>query len=128
MPQIALSLKYCSTVPTGAPTSLVAVQATTNSLTLSWDPPPFDQQNGLIRYYIINITDVTNGSSFEMTTNTTRTTIFNLRPFFTYNCSVAAFTVDKGPISTHVVVTLPQAGQFTIEWSILRSKLLCKTF
>lgn len=97
-------------VPTGAPTSLTAVQFTTNSLTLSWDPPRSDQQNGIIRYYIVYIADVTNGTAWQLNVNTTRTTIRNLTPFFTYNCSVAPFTVGRGPTSASVVVTLPQAG------------------
>lgn len=46
-----------------------------------------------------------------MNVNTTRATIRNLQPFFTYNSSVAAFTVGGGPISSSILVTLPQAGQ-----------------
>ena len=100
------------TVPTGAPSNLTAPRTITNSLSLSWNPPRFDLQNGVIRYYIIYITDVTNNTSWEETSNTTRITIYDLQPFFVYNCSVAAFTVGVGPISDPLVIRLPQAGQY----------------
>lgn len=80
---------------------------------LSWDPPRFDLQNGVIRHYRVFITDTTNDTSWELTTNTTSLQIGNLQPFFTYNCSVAAFTIGLGPVSDSVVITLPQAPPST---------------
>ena len=99
-------------VPTGAPLNLTAPRSTTNSLSLSWNPPRFDQQNGVIRYYTLYITDVTSGnSSWQLTSNSTRITVPNLQPFFTYNITISAFTVGEGPVSDPLVVTLPQDGQ-----------------
>ena len=104
-------IPFCSSDPTGAPANLTAPRTTTTSLSLSWDPPRFDLQNGIIRYYTVFISDVTNGSSWELTSNTTRIQVSNLQPFFTYNCSVAAFTIGLGPTSDPVVIQLPQAGE-----------------
>ncbi len=64
-----------------------------------------------IRYYSVHLDDLTTNTSFDLTTNVTRITISNIQPFFTYNCTVAAFTVGLGPISNPVVVTLPQDGK-----------------
>ena len=68
-------------------------------------------QNGIIRYYIIYVSDLTNNTNWELTTNTTRILLDNLQPFYLYNCSVAAFTIDVGPVSNTVSVRLPQTGQ-----------------
>ena len=108
-----VNVLYISTVvPTGAPLQLTAPQVTTNSLTLSWDPPQFDRQNGLIRHYVIYITDFRSGASWEVNVNDTRALIPNLQPFVTYNCSVAAVTIGVGPISESFVIRLPQDGKY----------------
>ena len=104
------SLHTCA-APTGAPANLTAIQSTTQSLTLSWDLPRFDQQNGIIRYYIVTINDIANDTSWEVNVNATRTTIPGLQPFTTYNSTVAAFTVGRGPDSAPIMTTLPQGGQ-----------------
>ena len=99
---------------TGPPTNLAAPRTTTSSLSLTWNPPRFDLQNGIIRHYVVYIDDISNGNSWQLTSNVSRITINNLQPFFTYNCSVAAFTIGVGPISDSLVVTLPQARKLAI--------------
>ena len=101
---------YCFPAPTGSPTNLTVPRTTTNSLSLTWGPPIFEEQNGIIRYYNIHVDDLTTNTGWDLTTNATRITINNLQPFFTYNCTVAAFTVSLGPISNSAVITLPQDG------------------
>ena len=95
-------------VPTGTPLNLTFPRTTTTTLTLSWDPPRFDLQNGIIRYYVVYVSDLTSGTSWDFTTNMTRVVVDNLQPFYQYNCSVAAFTIDLGPVSDTVTVRLPQ--------------------
>lgn len=99
------------TDPTGAPVNLMAPYATTNSLSLSWMPPRFDLQNGIIRHYTVFIEDLTNNTSWQLRANTTRILVETLQPFFVYNCSVAAFTIGMGPVSSVLTIQLPQAGQ-----------------
>lgn len=80
---------------------------------MSWNAPHFDEQNGKIRSYVVYIDDVTNGTSWKITTNNTKISITNLQPFFQYNCSVSAFTTGEGPISNPYMVTLSQAGKLS---------------
>ena len=91
--------------------NLTVPRTTTTSLSLSWNPPRFDEQNGIIRYYVIYVSDLTNNTSWELTSNMTRVVIDNLQPFYLYNCSVAAFTVGLGHVSNSVMVRLPQTGK-----------------
>ncbi len=93
--------------------NLTAPRTTTTSLSLSWSPPRFDLQNGIIRYYIIYVSDLTNSTNWELTTNLTRIVIGNLNPFYLYNCSVAAFTIGLGPVSNVVTIRLPQTGKWS---------------
>ena len=68
-------------------------------------------QNGIIRYYVIYVSDLSGKTSWELTSNVTRILIDNLQPFRLYSCSVAAFTIGVGPVSNTVTVRLPQTGQ-----------------
>ena len=102
---------FCLTVPTGAPSNFVVDSTTPNSVSLSWNPPPVDQQNGLIRYYIIHCTPAGSAPMINTTSNTTEITIQNLLPFYQYSCTVAAFTIAIGPASIVLTFTLPEAGE-----------------
>ena len=84
---------------------------TPNSASLLWSPPPIDQQNGLIRYYIIHCTPAGSAPMINTTSNTTEITIQNLLPFYQYSCTVAAFTIATGPTSIVLTFTLPEAGE-----------------
>ena len=66
--------------------------------TLSWDPPNFEDRNGIIIGYVINITNVRTNEASEYTSNTTALTLSTLSPYTTYHCIVAARTsVGTGP-------------------------------
>ena len=99
------------TAPTAPPSNFVVGETTPTSAVLTWDPPPIDQQNGVIRYYIIDCNQAGNGSNVTETSNTTEITLQNLLPFFQYRCTVAAFTVAIGPLSGVLTFRLPEAGR-----------------
>ena len=104
-------VQLCFTAPTGAPSNFVVDGTTSNSVSLSWNPPPIDQQNGLICYYIIHCTPAGSGPMINMTSNITEITIQSLLPYSQYSCTVAAFTIDIGPASIMLTFTLPEAGE-----------------
>ena len=87
--------------PTGTPTSLSAVPSST-SITLSWQPPSSDLQNGIIIEYSIRF------QSSNYVTNTTEYVITGLEEFTMFQWSVAARTsIGIGPYSdTQNVSTL----------------------
>lgn len=99
-------------VPTGAPLSFAASHITANSLSLSWDPPRYDQQNGVIRYFVVTVNDLASATSRTLIINATSITISNLRPFFVYNISMAAFTVGLGPQSNQLMIQIPAARKW----------------
>lgn len=71
---------------------------------LSWSPPLDDEQNGVITNYVINITEDDTGYEFQLrTSNTTITVGYNLRPYYSYTCVIAAETsVGLGPFSSSI--------------------------
>ena len=72
---------------------------------LSWEPPPPEYQNGLIRHYKIVITETETGMEF---THIATALIFNIishiHPFYTYNCTLSAVTNAEGPLSDPITV------------------------
>ena len=48
-------------VPTSPPLNPTGVADTSRSLSLSWNPPPPGDQNGMLRHYVVNIIEVETG-------------------------------------------------------------------
>ena len=62
-------------------------------IALSWSAPLFEDCNGVIRHYIVNVTELETGYEFgEVTTHMART-YSSLHPYYTYEFSVYAVTV-----------------------------------
>ena len=101
--------------PTAEPLGISGSSLTSESISLSWDPPPFDQQNGRIRQYLINITELDTGSSFLQTSSGTEFTVYSLHPNYYYEFTVAAVTVGVGPPSPPIVVQTNEDGNNIIQ-------------
>ena len=89
--------------------SYYAVDLTT--LFLSWSAPPIDQQNGIIRHYIITLTELETGSTFSYTTIHTNLTIPSLHPYYQYQIEISAVTIGTGPSSVPVILQMPEDGK-----------------
>ena len=98
-------------VPTAPPQDITADVVTSTSMTLTWNPPPFENTNGFIRYYMIQITEVETLTSFTRTSNTTEITVEDLHPYYTYECTIAAHTIDVGPYSDVITIQLFEDGE-----------------
>ena len=98
------------TDPTGVPQNVIAGAASSTSITLRWEAPSADLQNGIIRSYNISVVELETGRVWLFTTNNVdRLLVVNqLHPFYTYNCTIAAYTVGPGPSSFVSVQTLPE--------------------
>ena len=79
-------------VPSGYPQNFEGTATSSRTSTLSWDPPNFEDRNGIIIGYVINITNVHTNEASEYTSNTTALTLSSLSPYTTYYCTVAART------------------------------------
>lgn len=84
---------------------------TAESFTLTWAPPPIEETNGVIRNYVIAVTEIDTGRVFTENSNTTQVTLAGLHPFYTYECRIAAETVGIGPYSTQIVLQLSEDGK-----------------
>ena len=85
---------------------------TSRSISLSWDPPHPDDQNGIIRQYIISINEIITNNTLTVTSTTTSVLIENLHPFYNYTISLAAETTEVGPFTPMISVDLPEDGKF----------------
>ena len=98
-------------VPTAPPRNFVLTNVTTNSVILSWDPPTYEQQNGVIRHYIIYLTELSGtDNNKELTSRSLSFILSELRPAFCYSVSVAAYTIGVGPTTANSEFCLLTAG------------------
>ena len=82
------------------------------SVTFTWDPPPLDQQNGIVIEYFINVTVANSGETFQESTTELSLSIYTLQSFTTYFCIIAASTsAGIGPYSTVFTLQTPQDGR-----------------
>ena len=118
---VAINNLYISTAPTGPPENAGGVTVSSSSIHLTWDPPNPGLQNGVIRLYLINLTEIETGMQAQYTINQTQITIENLHPFYKYNLTVAAVTVSEGPHSAVVSIITDQHGTY-VQHSYVVSK------
>ena len=97
--------------PFQTPANVQVSTITPQQVELLWAPPPIDQQNGIIRRYIVNITSADNGEELIIYSQTTSVTVQNLDPFTTYACSVSAETVAPGPFSSAIMFQTAEDGK-----------------
>ena len=83
---------------------------TDSSFYLVWQNLPAADQNGIIRYYLVNITEEDTGRQFQLMSLANLILVGSLHPFYTYVCSVAASTIDVGPYSPPLTITTLEAG------------------
>ena len=100
-------------VPTSPPLNPTGVADTSRSLSLSWDPPPPGDQHGMLRHYIVNITEVETGRTIQHTTQgpTPSIQVPLLHPYYTYQWRVSAYTVGEGPYTSVSTLNTPEDGE-----------------
>ena len=81
------------------------------AIQVSWNPPPAELWNGQITEYRIDILELDTDRELSYTSMTTSILIQFLHPFYTYECSVSAYTVDEGPYSEIINVTTLEDGK-----------------
>lgn len=98
--------------PSSPPLDLTVSDLMSRSLHLSWAPPLPETANGIIRRYLVNVTEMDSGDAALITVSFNSTLqIYTLHPHTSYLVSVSAFTVSEGPYAVLEVET-PQDGQF----------------
>ena len=105
----------CYAAPSSAPTAFQATSSDATSIVLSWDPPLLEDQNGIIRHYEVTLIALETGEIHIRTSTTLSITVSSLRPYTTYNCTVAAETVATGPSTVGIVIQTLQTGNYHFE-------------
>ena len=107
--QITISTIMCNsincmyTVP-GPPQNFATTLVSATSVTLMWDPPLPDEQNGIITKYTVRVTPA-ESAIYEEITTTTRHLVDSLEANQLYSFVVAAHTVaGKGTFSNTITV------------------------
>ena len=91
---------------------MIGLANSSEVISISWNPPPFEHQNGMIHSYKLNVTEVETGIVTMHTTFTTATTLFSLHPYYTYEIRVSAVTVATGPYSQSISIRTNPDGKF----------------
>ena len=109
---VTTPLLFCCTVPSGYPQNIEATAVSSRMFTLSWDPPNYEDRNGIIIGYVINVINTRRSETLQYTSNTTALTLSTLSPYTTYYCIVSARTsVGTGPFSVVITLLTPQDGK-----------------
>ena len=105
-------ISFLYTSAPSAPAQNVSVDNTTSeSITLSWEPPVDEQQNGIIINYVVRVA-VEGGTATYFNSTTTYIVIASLRPYTTYEYSIAAETsAGMGPFSSINTIRTDEAGE-----------------
>ena len=99
-------------VPSGPPQNFRSSEVSSRTIALIWDPPLFEEQNGVITGYIINVTGIETEDSFEVFSDSESLTAEFARPFSGYIFKIAGqTTVGVGTFSDPVTVMTPEDGR-----------------
>ena len=79
-----------------------------------WDAIALENQNGLLRHYLVSVLELDTGEIDMYTAGATQLNISGLHPHYTYTCMVAAVTIRIGPFSQSVSIITPQDGDLKI--------------
>lgn len=113
-------------VPTGAPMDVEILSISSTSITVAWRSPSFDKQNGDIFSYDVFVESSKDHLKFTVNSTVAYTTDMNLsplKPYLTYNLSVAAVNINgSGPHSVPIRFTTSHSGLLLIEYNA------CPTF
>ena len=82
------------------------------SIFLDWDEPPAEHQNGIIREYHVNFTEIETGNAYSKVVFTDSANISSLHPNYNYYITVTAVTVLPGPASFGIVIMTLEDGKY----------------
>lgn len=107
-------LFFLFSVPIGVPLGIQATPHDSRTLTLDWNPPLEESQNGIIIHYNLSVSVSESGQRFDMAiVGETAVTLQDLHPYYEYNYAIAAATsVGTGPFSERNSIRMPQDGTF----------------
>ena len=97
--------------PSGVPSNTSGTSINSTHIYLTWDPPPLNQTHGDIQEYRITITEHETDTVTVYTSYTTQLIAGPLHPYYVYNCSIQAVTVEPGP-PIIIIVRTQESGMY----------------
>ena len=90
-------------------------QLTSESVLLHWSPPPAEHVNGIIRAFVVIVTELETQriSNYTLFGMHVQLHIPDLHPFYGYNFSVCAVTVAQGPCTALYSLQTLEDGECT---------------
>jgi len=87
--------------PSAPPQNVTTMIISSTSISVYWDPPPFNDQNGIITGYRVNIVNLNQSNKSDtIDISNTSFTAVDLEEFEAYDIQVAAMTIiGLGPFS-----------------------------
>ena len=108
-----LILAMFYSAPSEAPQNISAKIMGPASIVLSWQPPPVDQINGVLRNFHITVqstTDFTMQHDDLVDHETIEHSLVGLHPNYQYICNVSATTIEEGP-PAYIQIQMPEDGE-----------------
>ena len=97
--------------PSSSPNQLTVSSINSTSAILHWVPPSPEHRNGIIRSYLIVLTEEVTQTVFQEHSTKTMLVVKFLHPFYAYSFIVAAVTTKAGPFSNNLTFTTLEDGQ-----------------
>ena len=107
-------LNFLSADPHAPPQNIQSSVTGSRTVVISWDPPLLEDQNGIITYYLLLISEEQFNVSdrvINTTSDASTYTVTELEEYDNYTCRVAAATrIGPGPYSAPIEFSTPQDG------------------
>ena len=97
--------------PSVAPPNFNGFILNSSAVSLSWEIIPKENQNGIIRYYSIDVFEQETGISLEFTSTTEEIIVYPLHPYYHYTFLVAGNTTKIGPFSEPLSFQMPEDSE-----------------
>ena len=99
-------------MPSNTPQNITILLPNATSAEIHWDPPPFEERNGIIRFYTFFITEVDTSRVIEqLRTENASAILQQFFPFHVYQFVIAANTIaGLGPFSNPSLFQMPESG------------------
>lgn len=82
-------------------------------ITLQWSPPPPIDVNGVLRHYVVEVTETDTGRDWSFVALGPSLILGSLHPYYNYSARVAAYTIELGPFTELFFVQTNQSGNCT---------------
>ncbi len=109
------------TVPSGPPRDVSVNALTSSSINIRWSPPLPVERNGIIRGYMVTVTDVNQTLKFSL--ENTSLTVSDLHPYSAYDVTIAAVTIGVGVRSREYLIITLEDGKSTLLTNSMSSKM-----